>query len=290
MMARRDVSGDSRASNFEVGPKPHLPWLDDERTAGVSTARTYAGWLVAAALVLIGGAYVVAFRGLDRASDEAPAASSTPLVPATGDEAAQEPAGTISLPPPRAAPAPAPAATAGAASPKQEAPVAQGATAAAPVSRAAAAAKASPNLRDSSPPARAALAKQPVRGSSAVATASGKAPSPGARPGAIFPFTGNAAPSAAAQLPRPGAPSLLNGREVQLGAFSAIAQAKPAWRAMERAYPPLKQFKASLIQNRDSNGQLFYQFELGTASQADSVMLCQSMQRLHFRCAVAAGR
>ena len=92
--------------------------------------------------------------------------------------------------------------------------------------------------------------------------------------------------AASAQVPRPGAPSQIDERLVQLGAFGSVDEAKRAWRAMERSYPPLKQFSASVIQNRDWNGHAFYQFQVGTASQADSEMLCQSLKHLNFRCAI----
>jgi hypothetical protein len=87
--------------------------------------------------------------------------------------------------------------------------------------------------------------------------------------------------------PRPGVrPSQFQGRIVQVGAFAQVDEAKLVWRDMVRAYPAVAQFQPALIENRDWNGHPFYQFQVGTASQADSEMLCQSMQRLNFRCAV----
>ncbi len=84
--------------------------------------------------------------------------------------------------------------------------------------------------------------------------------------------------------------SLIQGRVVQLAAFAQAEQAKLVWRDIVHAYPAVAQFQPSLIENRDWNGRPFFQFQLGTASHADSEMLCQSMQRLNFRCAVVGQR
>jgi hypothetical protein len=82
------------------------------------------------------------------------------------------------------------------------------------------------------------------------------------------------------------APSQISGQVIHLGAFADIRRAGAVWRDITQAYPPLERFHPSLIQNRDWNGQPFYQFEVGTPSRSDSEMLCQSMARLRYRCSV----
>jgi hypothetical protein len=87
--------------------------------------------------------------------------------------------------------------------------------------------------------------------------------------------------------PRPGERSeQVHGRVVHVGAFSDVQQAKFVWGNMVRSYPPVAQFQPSLVQNRDWNGKAFYQFQVETASEADSEMLCQSIERFNYRCAV----
>jgi hypothetical protein len=91
-------------------------------------------------------------------------------------------------------------------------------------------------------------------------------------------------------MPAPRPPSQISGQVVHLAAFADRPRAEAVWRDMERSYPPLSRFRASLIQNRDYNGRAFYQFEVGTASQRDSEMLCQTMARLSYRCSVVGLR
>ncbi|MGZ2412664.1 hypothetical protein ACUXST_002093 [Sphingomonas sp. F9_3S_D5_B_2] len=91
-----------------------------------------------------------------------------------------------------------------------------------------------------------------------------------------------------AALPQPRFGSQKRGGAVQFGAFVGMQGAQATWRQIERAYPPINQFHASVIENRDWNGQRFNQFQIETASQADSEMLCQSLARYKFRCTVMA--
>jgi hypothetical protein len=87
--------------------------------------------------------------------------------------------------------------------------------------------------------------------------------------------------------PRPGLHSQQTlGRVVHVGAFAEMEQAKLVWGSMVRSYPAVGKFEPSLIANRDWNGKPFYQFQVETASLADSQMLCQSIERLNFRCAI----
>jgi hypothetical protein len=87
--------------------------------------------------------------------------------------------------------------------------------------------------------------------------------------------------------PKPGRHSeQVHGRVVHVGAFSDVHQAKVVWGSLVHSYPAVGQFQPSLIENRDWNGKPFYQFQVETASEADSQMLCQSIERFNFRCAV----
>jgi len=270
-MVRGGTTGDPKRGDVQIGPRGSLPWLDDVATES-GGFRKYAGWMVAAALVVIAGAYFFAVQGLRRPAPPSPTATTTiPLAP--------QPVTAVAPPTARKAPAPArpaPASREAAAGPVGEAK--RPARASAPRAPAAPAAPAQP----AATPAKAA-AKRAAAPKATVA----QVPSPGARPGAVFPLTNGATAAAEARVPRPGAGSVSTGQVVQLGAFPTVEQAKPVWRAMERSFPPLRNFRASLIENRDWNGRLFYQFEVGTASQADSEMLCQSMASRNFRCTVA---
>jgi hypothetical protein len=283
-MVRGGTTGDAKRSDVQIGPRGSLPWLDDvdPQSGGL---RKYAGWMVAVALLVIGGAYLVAVQGLRRPASPSPQETTVPLAPES----------VTAVPPPVAA------------SPSGRRPGARAGTGHGSGNRGAAAPRSKPSRAAPVAPAataapQAASAKSPAAAATPTAAAAAKAqpgarpaakatvahvPSPGARPAPIFPLANGAVAGAETRLPRPGAGSQATGQVVQLGAFPTVEQAKPVWRAMERSFPPLRQFSASLIQNRDWNGHAFYQFEIGTASQADSVMLCQSMQKLNFRCAVA---
>jgi outer membrane biosynthesis protein TonB len=76
------------------------------------------------------------------------------------------------------------------------------------------------------------------------------------------------------------------GRIVRIGAFGSRDQAKLGWRYMVRAYPAVAHLPATVVGVRNSHGQHFYRFQIGTTSQAHSEVLCQRMDRIHFSCAV----
>ena len=76
------------------------------------------------------------------------------------------------------------------------------------------------------------------------------------------------------------------GRVVRIGAFGSRQQAKLGWRRMTRAYPAVGRLPAVVVEARNSRGRLFYRFQIGTTSQAHSEVLCQRMQRIRFSCAV----
>jgi hypothetical protein len=78
-----------------------------------------------------------------------------------------------------------------------------------------------------------------------------------------------------------------SGRIVRIGAFGSRQQAKLGWRRMQRVYPAVARLPATVVTDRNSNGRVFYRFQIGTTSQAHSEVLCQRMdQMLRFSCAV----
>ncbi|HYX45394.1 MAG TPA: hypothetical protein VE820_01005 [Sphingomicrobium sp.] len=76
------------------------------------------------------------------------------------------------------------------------------------------------------------------------------------------------------------------GRIVRIGAFGSRQQAKVGWRYMVRSYPAVAHLPATVVGDRNSNGEHFYRFQIGTTSQAHSEVLCQRMERIQFSCAV----
>ena len=74
-------------------------------------------------------------------------------------------------------------------------------------------------------------------------------------------------------------------RLVRIGAFASPVDAKLGWRSMVRAYPALAHLPATVVDTGSMRSQGAYRFEIGTASDADSDMICQRMQRLNFPCA-----
>lgn len=247
-----------------------LPWVGSASSSSSAThhLREFTGWIVAAALLVGGGAYWLAVK----TGDTSPQAV----------QPSAKPSSTAELPAPVAEPKKAPLRPTTPAS-KVATPADSRSTATTRV------AYPSPpaSLKAASAPARTApmpkaksAAPAPKRGSG------GTAPRPAATHSGNILATTGATGAKAGDFARPGAGSALGERLVQLAAFRDLADAKPVWRRIERSYPAMKQFHPSLIQNRDSTGQPFYQFEVGTASQADSEMLCQSMERAKFGCTI----
>jgi hypothetical protein len=77
-----------------------------------------------------------------------------------------------------------------------------------------------------------------------------------------------------------------DGRVIQIGAFRGMREAKLWWSEMVRAYPQVGEMQPSMIESRYPNGTPYYRFRIGTSSRANSVMLCQMMQRIQLSCAV----
>jgi hypothetical protein len=83
----------------------------------------------------------------------------------------------------------------------------------------------------------------------------------------------------------PGPP----GRVVQLGSFTDIPVAQENWRAVAKRWPYLttKTRILSPIWMRQENGwRLYYRLQLGAASQAQSVVICQRLQKAGQPCVV----
>lgn len=272
-----------------------LPWLGQESEEGSQHhIREFAGWIVAAALLVGGGAYWFAVHTDDSApvqtaevpseptaSAELPtnAAPQSPLSKPLIKVPGRSPAAVVAkpaTPPSRPARPVAP----------ESAPVAKVAATATPPAKTAPA----PQAKSSSATKQASAASSVKAAASTPSAAPRKsasaASSHNAHPGAVLPVKEARTAQTPQDFARPGSKSALGSRLVQLAAFRNLDDAKLVWRRIEHAYPAMKQFHPALIANRDSTGQLFYQFEVGTASQADSEMLCQSMLRTNFSCTI----
>jgi hypothetical protein len=79
------------------------------------------------------------------------------------------------------------------------------------------------------------------------------------------------------------------GRIVQLGAFSTVPTAQENWRAVAARWPYLTTKPRILSPTWVRQGRrwkLSYRLQLGTASQAQSVVICQRLQRTGQPCVV----
>jgi len=88
----------------------------------------------------------------------------------------------------------------------------------------------------------------------------------------------------------PAAPSN-RGRVVQLGAFPNRQQAEDTWRKVTRRYPYLssKPKMVNTVDVRSLGGRRrtrMYRLQLGTSSQAQSVVICQQLERAGLSCVV----
>lgn len=151
-------------------------------------------------------------------------------------------------------------------------------------------AKSGTQPREAAPAKRVALAKiQPTTELSprAVATVRRPAPPAGRRAQVALPPSVYAMRGPPPFLTRPLFDSpQADGRVIQVGAFKDMHQAKLWWSEMVRAYPQVGDLQPSVIEGRYPNGTPFYRFRIGTSSRANSVMLCQMMQRIELSCAV----
>jgi hypothetical protein len=79
------------------------------------------------------------------------------------------------------------------------------------------------------------------------------------------------------------------GRLVQVGTFSTRRQAKRGWNALMRVNPSLQRLPAMVVpvqSKRDS--KTYYRLQMGTTSQAHSVVLCQRLRMIGQSCIVTA--
>lgn len=313
-------------AEIKTGPDPaRLPWVTSEPDKARAAVRGFAGWILAAVIIVVGvGFFLLGSRretpvAPQQPNTTVPVESSAPQVATTSQapKAArtQKPAHTTSVQSKSTATIghrkqQAPASTTGAtvaaapAKPASSEVAAKTAPAAKPkTSQVAAktvpAAKPAPSqvAAKAAPKAPVAVAKTTTRTTAVAAATTRKTvrtvrrerirteTASATRPRAVHPRSPAYGPILAAPDLRPAERF---GGIAQIGAFTDKRQADLVWRDMVRANAALEQARVSLIQNRDWNGQLFYQFQVATASPQDSEILCRSMQQINIRCAVVA--
>lgn len=295
-------------AEIKTGPDPaRLPWIGSEPDAARGGVRNYAAWIAALIIVAVGvGFFFLGSRG-ETPAPQQQAQTTTPVE---------------STPP--AAPVPAartqkPSTTATASQRKPAPTVAQHqrtrVATAAPAKVAPPAAKARPShvaakTEPKTAPAQVAAKAEPKTAPAQVATttetkttkvasAATTKGEPKAAPRPIrtrvasatrpepLPRRRVAATGPILAMPDPRPPERFGGI-AQVGAFTDKRQADLIWRDMVHANAGLEDARVSLIQNRDWNGQLFYQFQIATASPQDSEILCRSMRQINLRCEVVS--
>jgi hypothetical protein len=125
----------------------------------------------------------------------------------------------------------------------------------------------------------------PARVATTSAAASSKAAVASAKPAKLLP---SASATAAKLLATPKPPVIRQAYNsmVNLAAFRNKQQGNGIWRDVLRTYPAARDLNPAVIQNRDWDGRYFYQFQVGTASAADSQVLCQTVKQIDLRCEV----
>lgn len=77
------------------------------------------------------------------------------------------------------------------------------------------------------------------------------------------------------------------GRLVQVGTFSTRRQAKRGWNALMRVNPSLQRLPAMVVPVQSKrDGKVYYRLQMGTTSQAHSVVLCQKLRMIGQSCIV----
>lgn len=299
-----------------------LPWLADEPATQYRRwpLTEIAGWLVAAALFAGGAAYWLTLSSPEQPTTSAPSVGHAPSATVRIPEAVPAPApvrladnskdSTLRAKDPRGS-APL-AGTAPAARPKSAAPhrpaasakvAASARTESASGAAREARAGATPALAAAKPtaqPAKSAPAKgaatraaAPAKGTPATTAAtSAKVANAESKAATTLITAKHLVPSASATAARllatPAVPARRQAYNsmVNLAAFENAKQGGAIWRQVLKSYPPARSLAPAVIQNRDWNGRLFYQFQVGTASAAESQMFCQSVQQLDLRCEV----
>jgi hypothetical protein len=79
------------------------------------------------------------------------------------------------------------------------------------------------------------------------------------------------------------------GRLVQVGTFATRRQAKRGWNALMRVNPALQRLPAMVVPAQSRrDGKTYYRLQMGTTSQAHSVVLCQRLRMIGQSCIVLA--
>lgn len=79
------------------------------------------------------------------------------------------------------------------------------------------------------------------------------------------------------------------GRLVHVGTFATRRQAKRGWNALMRVNPALQRLPAMVVPVQSKrDGRTYYRLQMGTTSQAHSVVLCQRMRMIGQSCIVLA--
>lgn len=77
------------------------------------------------------------------------------------------------------------------------------------------------------------------------------------------------------------------GRLVHIGTFSTRRQAKRGWNALMRVNPALQRLPAMVVPVQSKRDlKTYYRLQMGTTSQAHSVVLCQRMRMIGQSCIV----
>jgi hypothetical protein len=85
---------------------------------------------------------------------------------------------------------------------------------------------------------------------------------------------------------RPSEPVGPRGRLVQLGAYSTTRQADSAYRSITWRYPYLAKRPKVVVATPPVGGHQYYRLQLGTDSQAQSLVICQYLQARGQSCIV----
>ena len=147
-----------------------------------------------------------------------------------------------------------------------------------------------------SPPVAAPLPKAPPQQHAAVkprhhqvaapvkerAVAANKMPKPAAKEKSAEPVA--LAQKATPKTAKAAAAPKIELATVRIGAFTSPVQAKIGWHQMVRAYPGLAHLPAVVVDASGVSKKPVYRFEIATASQANSDLLCQRMARIQLSC------
>jgi len=93
-------------------------------------------------------------------------------------------------------------------------------------------------------------------------------------------------PAPPAARPKPTIPFTPTGRIVQLGSYSTQRRAEMAYRTMVWRYPYLATKPKVISPTPPIQGYRYYRLRLGTANQAQSLVICQQLQRRGQSCVV----